>query len=69
MKMKIKVKIVGDKEKEIEIESNSKISKILKKLEINPETVIVKKGDLVVPLEEKIKKGEEIKIIKVVSGG
>lgn len=67
--MKIKVKIVGDKEKEIEIEPNSKISKILKKLEINPETVIVKKGDLVVPLEEKIKKGEEIKIIKVVSGG
>ncbi|RLF61187.1 MAG: thiamine S protein [Thermoplasmata archaeon] len=53
----------------IKAKKNMKISRLLEELDINREEVIVfKKGEICVE-EEEIRKGEEIEILKVVSGG
>lgn len=60
----MKIKINGKKFK-----SGRTISEILKELKINRETVIVAKNGVITPESEKVKKGDEIEIINVVSGG
>ncbi len=64
------MKIILRRENEIkEIKGNYKINEILKILNINPETVIVVKGDEIVTPDKLIKDDEEIEIIPVISGG
>ncbi len=66
--VKIKVKY-GKDEKEIEIKENSKIKDILKSMDINTEEVIVKKNKELCTEEDRIKAGDYLEIIRVVSGG
>ncbi len=45
------------------------IEKLLKKMGINPEIVIVSVNGEITPDNEKVKAGDKVEIIKVVSGG
>ncbi len=55
-----------DKEKEVKAGT---IKELLKKLNINPVTVIVAKNNELVTEDEKLNEKDEIKIISVISGG
>ncbi len=66
--VKIKVKY-GKDEKEIEIKENARIRDILSLLNINIEEVVVKKNKELCTEEDRIKAGDYLEIIRVVSGG
>ncbi len=61
MKIHLNGKTVSTKKKTIR--------ELLMEKDINPETVLVKRGRKMVPGEEKLKKGDHIKTLKIVSGG
>lgn len=68
----MKLKVFYDREnreKTIELNENATIKGLLKKMGINPVTVIVSKNNDVVLEDEKLKDKDEIKIISVISGG
>jgi len=68
----MKLKVFYDREsreKTIELGNNATIKDLLKKMEINPVTVIVSKNNDVVLEDEKLKEKDDIKIISVISGG
>ena len=69
---KIYVNIFIDRENKnskIEVDSSSLVADLLKKLNINPVTVIVSRGDELILEDEKLKDNDEIKILSVISGG
>ena len=69
---KINVKIFvdrGNSNKTLELESNSIVADLLKKLNINPVTVIVSRNNELVLEDEKLNNEDEIKILSVISGG
>jgi len=52
------------------IETKKKVIRdLLIEKNINPEVVLVKKGDRLVPEESKLTSGDSIETIKIVSGG
>ncbi len=65
------IKIISEEEeKVIKLENKSmSIEELLRKVGINPVTVIVKKNDKIVPVEEKANDGDVLELIPVVSGG
>ena len=64
----MKVFIETDNETK-EIEFSGTVSQLLKKLKINPETVITAKDNELVADEEELKDSDEIKLLTVISGG
>ncbi|MAG47393.1 thiamine biosynthesis protein ThiS [archaeon] len=42
---------------------------ILKKLKINPETVIISRNEELILLDQKLENNDEIKLLSVISGG
>ena len=69
---KIKINAFIDKEnknKIIELENNILVSDLLKKLNINPVTVIVSRNNELILEDEKLNNDDEIKILSVISGG
>ncbi|MEN3011774.1 MAG: MoaD/ThiS family protein [Dictyoglomus thermophilum] len=52
-----------------EIEGDLKVSEILKILNINPETVLVVRGEEILTPDKIVKNNEEVEIIPVISGG
>ncbi|KUJ93508.1 MAG: hypothetical protein XD40_1285 [Archaeoglobus fulgidus] len=67
--MKLKIKFVGFDQKEVEVEVNGqRYSEILESLGINPETVVVVKDDIPVPVDD-VAEGGEVKVVRVISGG
>ena len=69
---KINVKIFVDRDnlnKTLELESNSLVADLLKKLNINPVTVIVSRNNELILEDEKLNNEDEIKILSVISGG
>jgi|TARA_B100001971_G_C18140412_1_gene510078 sulfur carrier protein len=68
--MQIKVFIDKENKKEkIELNENSSVKDLLKKLEINPVTVIVSRNDEIILESEKLNEKDEITILSVISGG
>jgi sulfur carrier protein ThiS len=66
----IRVKISrSDKIKEIQMENNSTILDLLNKLNFKPDTVIVIKNDMPIPIDETLENDQELSIIQVSSGG
>ena len=68
----IKVGVFVDRDnlsKTIELENYSSVADLLKKLEINPVTVIVSRNNELILEDEKLKDEDEIKILSVISGG
>jgi len=58
-----------NKEKTIEIDENISVKELLKKMNINPVTVIVSKNNNIILEDEQLKDKDDIKIISVISGG
>lgn len=52
-----------------EIEGDLKVSEILKILNINPETVLVVRGEEILTPDKIVRNSEEVEIIPVISGG
>jgi sulfur carrier protein ThiS len=68
--MRIKVFIEkGSREMSVEIPSGKTIEHVLKKLKINPQTVIVVKNSQVVPEHVSLKEKDSLKILSVKLGG
>ena len=68
----MKLKVFYDrenKEKTIELDNNLSVKDLLKKMNINPVTVIVSKNNNIILEDEKLEDDDEIKIISVISGG
>ncbi len=57
------------KKKNLKIKNTSTIEEVLENLGINREAVIVSKNGEIVPEDERIKNGDKLKIMDVVSGG
>lgn len=67
--VKVIVSILGEGEEEYSFTSGDRILDLLEELDQNPETLVVKRNDKIVPEEEELEDGDEIVIIPVVSGG
>ena len=69
-KVRLKIKFIGFEEgdKSVEVEEGKTYSDLMLSLGINPETVIVLRDSLPVPLDEKVEDGE-ITVMRVISGG
>ncbi len=69
---KIKINIFIDKQNKsvnLELDNNSVVSDLLKKLSINPVTVIISRNNELILEDEELKDKDEIKILSVISGG
>ena len=69
---KINVKVFVDRNnlsKILELENNTIVADLLKKLNINPVTVIVSRNNELILEDEKLRNNDEIKILSVISGG
>lgn len=69
---KINVHVFIDRENKntkLELENNGSVLDLLKKLNINPITVIVSRNNDLISEEEKLNNNDEIKIMSVISGG
>ena len=69
---KIKVKIFIDRDnlnKTVEFENNTLVMDLLKKLDINPVTVIVSRNNELILEDEKLNDNDELRILSVISGG
>ena len=67
--MKLKINFIGFDKKVVEVEVNGeRYSEVLEKLGINPETVVVVKDGLPVPVDD-VAEGGEVKVVRVISGG
>ena len=58
-----------NKEKTIELGNNISVSDLLKKMNINPVTVIVSRNNNIILEDETLKDKDDVKIISVISGG
>ena len=69
---KVRIKVFVDREnsdKIIEFDENPKVSELLKKLNINPVTVIVSRNNELILEDERLENNDDIKILSVISGG
>jgi len=68
--MKIKVKLSRSTEiKEIKLEDKSIVQDVLNNFNIKPDTVIVMNKNKPIPVDDEVKDGDELTIIRVASGG
>ncbi len=58
-----------NKSRKIELNEDSIAKNLLKKLNINPETVIISRNNELILENEKLKNNDKIKILSVISGG
>lgn len=69
---KINVKVFIDRENKkasLELGNNSTVTDLLKKLNINPVTVIVSRENELILENEKLNDNDDLKILSVISGG
>ncbi len=70
-RIKILFKFLGgfpERERVVEVEEGKSYSDVLESLGINPETVVIVKGDSPIPVDSKVEEGE-VKVLRVISGG
>jgi len=67
--LKVPVEIKGRKKEVLELPEGALVTDVLKKLEINRETVVVFINGRAVPEEERINEGSELTILPIVTGG
>ena len=61
--------IVSGEEKEVPFVKGDTVEDILEKAEINIQTVIIKRKGEIIPDDEEVHDGDELFVMKVVSGG
>jgi len=69
---KINVKVSVDRNntnKTLELDNEASVMDLLKKININPVTVIVSRNNELILEDEKLNDKDEIKILSVISGG
>lgn len=66
--MRIKIVFSG-KTRDLELENGSRASDAAGLLGLNTEEVLVKRGSDVIPDDEKLKDGDKIEVLKMVSSG
>lgn len=66
--MKIFIIFQG-KKNEMDLPKDARVIDAIKKFGVNPETILVKRGDEILLEDEKLKNNDEIEFIKIVSGG
>jgi len=57
------------KKRSLSVPDGAKVADILQKVEINPETVLVRRSGEIIPETEKLKNGDKLELLSVVSGG
>lgn len=67
--MTIKVFIERYSETKVVDKDIKNISELLKELNVNPETVVTARNNELVTLDAKLKDGDEVRILSVISGG
>ena len=68
--MKITAKILRtNNTKKMDLKSGSTVYNLLEKLNMKPDTLIVMKDNSPIPVDDKLKDGDELTIILVSSGG
>lgn len=68
----IKVSVFIDRENKntaLELSGSSVVADLLKKLKINPVTVIVSRNSELILEDERLNDNDEIKVLSVISGG
>lgn len=55
--------------KQLSFKFSGKVKSLLKKLDLNPEVVLVIKNNVLVTEEDLLKNADEVKILSVISGG
>ncbi|MDI6917616.1 MAG: MoaD/ThiS family protein [Thermoplasmatales archaeon] len=66
------VKVVllpGKNERKIELQEDSTALNMLKMLNLNPDVMLVIRNDVPMPVDEKLKDKDVLKVVRVVSGG
>jgi len=69
---KIKIDVYLDRENKnvnLGLDDNSIVADLLKKLDINPVTVIVSRNNELILEDERLNDKDELKILSVISGG
>ncbi|MFW5912765.1 MAG: MoaD/ThiS family protein [Candidatus Hadarchaeota archaeon] len=68
--IRVEAKMIGEGETtKLTLPRGSDVSHLLKKLNKNPEEVVVKVNDRIVPEDMEVREGDLIETIPVVSGG
>lgn len=67
--MIVSIQIRNENKKKIELKANSTALELLKKINLTPDEVIVIRKNSPIPVDEILNDKDEIKIIKVASGG
>lgn len=66
--MKVVVELTG-KKKNVEVPENSKVKDVIKKMKVNPETIIVRRGKDILLEEDFVKKNDKLEFMRIISGG
>jgi len=66
--MKIVVQF-AERKKNLEVPEKSKVIDVINKVNVNPETVIVRRGKDVLLETDNVRKNDEIELIRIISGG
>ncbi len=66
--MKVVVRL-GEKRRSIEVPERSKVRDVIREAKVNPETVIVRRGEDILLEEDVVKRGESLEFIRIISGG
>ncbi|MEM2890108.1 MAG: sulfur carrier protein ThiS [Candidatus Hadarchaeum sp.] len=70
MAVEIKVKIAGQRSsRRLKVASGTTIAELLKRIGQNRETVVVRLNGRIVAEEERLKRGDLVEILPVVTGG
>ena len=57
------------KNHDVELSEGSTVEDAIKHIDINPETVLARRGKEIVPDSEKVKERDRIELMRIVSGG
>ena len=66
----VKILLLPEREKRtVEVPKGADGFALLKALNINPENVIIVRNDEPIPVDSRIRSGDDLKVVRVVSGG
>ena len=68
--MSVKVLLLPEREKRtVEVPKGADGFAVVKALGLNPENVIIVRGERPIPVDSRIRPGDDLKVVRVVSGG
>jgi sulfur carrier protein len=67
--VEITVKVVGQRTRRLKVDPGTTIAELLRRVGQNRETVVVRLNGRIVAEEERLKQGDLIEVIPVVTGG